>query len=246
MKLTVCGSSSAGNGYLLTDSKGSSLLLEAGVHPDEVYRAMKYDVSGLVAVCASHSHSDHSAYIKYYAERGRKVLALAETLDAHDCGGNDYCKPIEPMHGYKMGDYKILPFAVRHDVPCIGFVIEHPEMGKLLFATDTMMLEYRFDGLNHIMIEANYSDEIVERNIDNGVVRSVMKDRLMTTHLSLENAIGMLKANDLSNVNEIILIHLSDNNSDAAGFMEAVVRATGKPVYIAKKGLEVEVNREVY
>lgn len=145
-----------------------------------------------------------------------------------------------------MGSFKILPFDVHHDVPCVGFVIEHPEMGKLLFATDTMMLEYRFDGLNHIMIEANYSDDILEKNIDNGVVRSVMKDRLMTTHLSLENAIGMLKANDLSNVNEIILIHLSDNNSDVLTFRDAVVRATGKPVYIAKKGLEVEVNREVY
>ena len=246
MKLTVVNSGSSGNSYLLTDSKGSSLLLEAGVHPDEVYRAMNYDVSGLCAVVCSHEHQDHAKYIRHYAERGRKVLALRETLEAAGCNGNNYCKPIEPMHGYKMGAFKILPFDVHHDVPCVGFVIEHPEMGKLLFATDTMMLEYRFDGLNHIMIEANYSDEIVERDIDNGVVRSVMKDRLMTTHLSLENAIGMLKANDLTNVNEIILIHLSDNNSEVGAFHDAVVRATGKPVYVAKKGLEVEVNKEVY
>ncbi len=153
---------------------------------------------------------------------------------------------LKELHGYKIGSFKVFVVPMKHDVPCVGFVIEHPEMGKLLFATDTMMLEYRFDGLNHIMIEANYSDEIVEKNIDNGVVRSVMKDRLMTTHLSLENAIGMLKANDLTNVNEIILIHLSDNNSDVGTFRDAVVRATGKPVYIAKKGLEVEINREVY
>ena len=96
------------------------------------------------------------------------------------------------------------------------------------------------------MIEANYSDEIVEQNIDNGVVRSVMKDCLMTTHLSLENAIGMLKANDLTNVNEIILIHLSNNNSDVGEFRRRVMSATGKPVYIAEKGLVVDVNREVY
>lgn len=150
------------------------------------------------------------------------------------------------MHGYRLGEFKILPFDVHHDVPCIGFVIEHPEMGKLLFATDTMMLEYRFSGLNHILIEANYSDEIIEQNIESGVVRGVMRDRLMTTHLSLENAIGMLKANDLTNVNEIILIHLSNNNSDVGEFRRRVMSATGKPVYVAEKGLEVEVNKDVY
>lgn len=246
MKLIVVNSGSAGNSYLLTDSKGNSLLLEAGVHPDEVYKAMNFDVRGLCGVLCSHIHLDHSRYVPYYAERGRKVFALRETLDAAGCNGNNYCKPIEPMHGYKLGAFKILPFNVHHDVPCIGFVIEHPEMGKMLFATDTMMLEYRFSGLNHIMIEANYSDEIVERNIDNGIVPAVMRDRLMTTHLSLENAIGMLKANDLTNVNEIILIHLSNNNSDVGEFRRRVMSATGKPVYIAEKGLEIEVNREVY
>lgn len=153
---------------------------------------------------------------------------------------------LKELRGYKIKDFKVFVVPMKHDVPCVGFVIEHPEMGKLLFATDTMMLEYRFSGLNHIMIEANYSDEIVEQNIDNGVVRSVMKDRLMTTHLSLENAIGMLKANDLTNVNEIILIHLSNNNSDVGEFRRRVMSATGKPVYIAEKGLVVDVNREVY
>lgn len=246
MKLIVVDSGSAGNSYLLTDSKGNSLLLEAGVHPDEVYKAMNFDVSGLCGVLASHEHKDHAKYIRHYAERGCKVLALRETLDAAGCNGNNYCKPIEPMHGYKLGAFKILPFDVHHDVPCIGFVIEHPEMGKLLFATDTMMLEYKFSGLNHIMIEANYSDEIVSQNIDNGIVPAVMRDRLMTTHLSLENAIGMLKANDLTNVNEIILIHLSNNNSDVGEFRKRVMSATGKPVYIAEKGLEVEVNNDVY
>lgn len=246
MKLIVVNSGSEGNSYLLTDSKGNSLLLEAGVHPDEVYKAMNFDVSGLCGVLATHKHKDHAKYIRHYAEMGRKVLALRETFDAAGCNGNNYCKPIEPMHGYKLGAFKILPFDVYHDVPCVGFVIEHPEMGKLLFATDTMMLEYRFSGLNHIMIEANYSDEIVEQNIDNGVVRSVMKDRLMTTHLSLDNAIGMLKANDLTNVNEIILIHLSNNNSDVGEFRRRVMSATGKPVYVAEKGLVVDVNREVY
>ncbi|EKC78421.1 hypothetical protein LEA_03506, partial [human gut metagenome] len=39
--------------------------------------------------------------------------------------------------------FKVFVLPVVHDVPCVGFVIEHQEMGRLLFITDTMMLEYR-------------------------------------------------------------------------------------------------------
>jgi len=56
MKLIVVDSGSLGNSYLLTDSKGSSLLLEAGVNPDEVYKAMNFNIGGLQGVCVSHSH----------------------------------------------------------------------------------------------------------------------------------------------------------------------------------------------
>lgn len=37
----------------------------------------------------------------------------------------------------------------------------------------------------------------------------------MESHFSLEHAIGMLKANDLTRLEEIHLIHLSSQNSNA-------------------------------
>lgn len=246
MKLHVVGSGSSGNSYLLTDAGGRSLLVEAGVHPDEVGKALRFDVSGLVGVLATHRHKDHAAYVGHYAERGRKVLALQDVFDAAGLSASVNCVAVEPMHGYKLGGFKVLPFEVSHDVPCVGFVIEHPEMGKLLFATDTMMVGYRFGGLNHVMIEANYSDALVDGNVDDGMVHGFMRERLMTTHMSLENAVGMLRANDLSGVNEVILIHLSDSNADAAQFRDRVVSATGKPVYIARKGLVLDLNKDVY
>lgn len=244
MKMTVVGSSSKGNAYLLTASNGETLQLEAGCPVDDVYKAMNFNISGLVGVCVTHEHLDHARYVKQYLDRGRRVLALRDVFDGIE--NRSYCTLIESMHGYAVGRFKILPVRVHHDVPCVGFVIDHPEMGRLLFATDTMMLEYRFDGLNHIMIEANYADEILNENVDAGIVPAILRDRLMTTHMSIGNAINLLRANDLSAVNEIVLIHLSDNNSDADEFRERVVKATGKPVYIASKRLEVEFNKEIY
>jgi phosphoribosyl 1,2-cyclic phosphodiesterase len=37
----------------------------------------------------------------------------------------------------------------------------------------------------------------------------------LNSHFSLEHAIGMLEANDLSKLEEIHLIHLSSNNANA-------------------------------
>lgn len=246
MKLRVVGSGSSGNGYLLTDGAGRSLLLEAGVHPDDVCRAMGFDTVGLVGVLASHAHKDHAAYVGHYAARGRKVLAPQDVFVSAGLpvGGN--CVAVEPMHGYALDAFRVFPFDVTHDVPCVGFVIEHSEMGKLLFATDTMMVKYRFKGLNHVMLEANYSDALLDGNVDGGFVHGAMRSRLMTTHMSLENAVDMLTSNDLSGVNEVVMIHLSDSNADAAKFSGRVAAATGKPVYVARKGLELDLNMEVY
>jgi phosphoribosyl 1,2-cyclic phosphodiesterase len=60
-----------------------------------------------------------------------------------------------------------------------------------------------------------------------------MRRRLLRSHFSLENVLDFLKANDMSKVQEIHLLHLSDNNSDEVLFRRRVQEATGKPVYIA-------------
>ena len=139
-----------------------------------------------------------------------------------------------------------MPLSVVHDVPCVGFIIEHEEMGKLIFITDTMMLEYKLPKLNHIMLEANYADEILQYNIDNGIVPVSMRDRLLHSHMELQTTKEILRANDLSAVNEVILLHLSSNNSDAEQFQREAQEIAGKPVYVAKSGMEINLNKEPY
>jgi phosphoribosyl 1,2-cyclic phosphodiesterase len=60
-----------------------------------------------------------------------------------------------------------------------------------------------------------------------------MRKRLLRSHFSLENVLEFLRANDMSKVQEIYLLHLSDNNSDEAMFKRRVQEVTGKPVYVA-------------
>ena len=108
-----------------------------------------------------------------------------------------------------------------------------PEDEKLLYATDTYYLPYRFAGLTHILIEASFDKKTLDENIKNGIVPAVMKRRLIKSHFSLENVIEFFKANDLSRVQEVWLTHLSDKNSNADLFKKEIQKVVGKPVYIA-------------
>jgi ribonuclease BN (tRNA processing enzyme) len=138
----------------------------------------------------------------------------------------------------------VLPLA--HDVPCVGFIIDHPDMGRLFFATDTMMLEYKIPQVDHIMIEANYSDDVLRYNIENGITPSAMKDRLLHSHMELGTLIDIINDNDLTNVQELILLHLSGDNSDEQVFIREVSKNAGKPIYVAKSGMNINLSKTPY
>jgi len=144
---------------------------------------------------------------------------------------------------YTFGNFKVMPFPACHDVPCIGFLIQHPECGRVMFLTDSFMCEYTFPGLNQVMIECNYSDARLIQAINEGRTKLSQRDRLMTSHLELEGCKGILKANDLSKVSNVVLLHLSDNNSDEEQFVTAIQGLTGKAVYAARPGMTIDFNK---
>ena len=75
--------------------------------------------------------------------------------------------------------------------------------------------------------------DILRENMAAGLVAPELKNRLLKSHMSLETCKEFLKANDLSRVQEIWLIHLSDGNSDSARFKREIQALTGKAVTIA-------------
>lgn len=245
MILRCIGSGSSGNSYILEASDGV-LLIEAGISFAKVKKALRFQLKRVSGCLISHQHKDHSKYMREVIDAGIPTLALKDVFESQGIRDGVFCKEIKPSHGYIVGGFKVFALSVAHDVPCLGFIIDHKEMGRLLFITDTMMVEYKISGLNHIMLEANYADDILEYNIRNGITPAAMRDRLLHSHMELETANGFLRANDLSGVSEIILIHLSGNNSDPEQFTRSVGMAAGKPVYVAKAGFEISLDAEPY
>lgn len=249
--LKCLGSSSSGNGYIL-ETENEALMLECGISMTQVKKSLNWKLSKITACLISHRHQDHSKYLPEVVKTGIRVLALDEVFDrVNDCD-RTFCRAIEPMHGYKVGGFKILAFDLDHanndrsPCPCLGFLIEHEEMGKLLFVTDTMMLRYQFPGVNHIMIEANYEDGILDYNIEQGVTESWQKPRMLASHLEIRQTAKILHRPEYTDVQNIILLHLSSRNSNPDQFREIVQSATGKPVQIARPGLILSLSKEPY
>lgn len=233
MKLTCLGSSSSGNCYLLDDGE-QILIIEAGVSFHEVKEAINYEVSRIVGVLSSHEHKDHRKYLHEYEKAGITCVAGNKYTDSNE---------IELMLS-KVGNFHIAPFRVPHDVPCYGYQIEHKDMGKLIFITDAEYVKYTFPGVNHIMVEANYSQEILDENMNSGVIPKVLRDRIMKSHMSFDTALNMVKANKNPQLRNVILCHLSSRNSDKKRFKEDMQEVVGPccNVTIAKKGIEVDLS----
>lgn len=235
MFLRVLGSGSSGNCYLL-ESADEVLVVEAGLPFADVKEAIDYKTSKIVGVLSSHEHGDHRKYIDDYKDTGIPRL-IGNDVDQYDMN-----KP--QTAPFYFGNFKVVAFDVVHDVPCFGYLIDHPEMGNLLFVTDTEYLKYRFYGINHIMVEANYAQDIIDENVNNGDIPKSLRDRIMKSHTSIETAKGIVKANKNPMLRNVVLLHLSGHNSDGERFRKEVKDIAGDycNVTVARKGTEVDLS----
>jgi hypothetical protein len=69
-----------------------------------------------------------------------------------------------------------------------------------------------------------------------------MKKRLMTTHMELETTKKVLLMQDQATLQTVTILHLSSDNSDEREMVDQLSRATGKRIYVARKGLTIDLN----
>ena len=231
-------SSSEGCAYRLSADGMAPLLIECGLPFKKLQVALDFRVSEIAGCLISHEHADHSRAWRDLSQRGTHVYASSETWAAMDPGETlmlGHHAVLDPRRRYYISSWTVTPFEAVHDCPgTLGFVIEGAG-ARCLYLSDSAYCKYRFEGLTHIFIECNHSTEIARRKARRGDRPPEAYERTVKNHMSLERLVEMLKANDLSEVREIHLLHLSDGNSDERAFKEAVQKATGVPVHVAPK-----------
>lgn len=247
MKLHVLGSSSAGNGYLLDNGK-TALLIEAGVGVKSVCRCLNYDLSRLQGVLISHEHGDHAKHACQLIKRGIHVYTskgTAKNLKDVD-PDSPFLNIVDPYTPFHVGAaFKVMAIRVNHDAAePFGFFIEIRENGdrqNLIFATDTKNFPFEVKEAQTWMIECNYSESILAKNVSKGIIDPIQANRVRASHLSLSSCAKALLKNDLRHTQRIVLLHLSDRNSNAEQFQNTIDALTGRPTYVAEPGLEIEL-----
>lgn len=235
----MLGSSSKGNCYLL-ESGAETLIIEAGIRFADMKKGLGFDLAPVVGCLVTHEHGDHAKAAADAVKAGIDLYATTGTVEALGLSGHRVHR-IKYQMPFKVGSFEVLAFNVDHDaVEPAGFLIRHPDMGTLLFVTDACGIRHQFTELNHVWIECNYSDVILERAT---MMPEAARNRLIKTHMSLERAMDFLEdaGVDANTARTIALLHLSDGNSDARVFRNKIWLQTGIRPVVADAGVAVDV-----
>jgi len=224
MIFTPLASSSAGCLYRLDDGE-SMILIECGLRWARTQELLEHRTPDFVLV--SHHHADHARSAGEYSRRGVPVLCSTECAENLGCE----CQIVAAEIPVRMGGWTIMPFETGSDTPgTLGFLVGRGH-DRLVYATDCSHVRNTFVRPTIMAIEANH-----DRALIGAKATGPHHAHVVQGHMSIDQALALLEANDLSRVREIHLLHLSDEHSDEAEFAARVRRLTGRPTYVAPKG----------
>ena len=229
LDIAIHATGSSGNCYTVSNGK-ATVMLDCGLPYNRIQKLTGFILPD--AVFVTHEHQDHVKAAKDFMKRGVDIYTSAGTAEVENLEGH-LLHIMKNRQSVSIDGIVVSAFETQHDaVEPLGFLLDDGE-DRLLYATDTYYLHYRFPGLTKIMVEANYCNEILTENLRYGKLPKTLERRLRESHFSLENLKKFFLANDLSKVKEIWLIHLSKGNADPVMFKREIEALTGKPVYVA-------------
>lgn len=143
---------------------------------------------------------------------------------------------------YRVGQFIIQAIKVEHSCLDYAYVIDNEHTGRILFITDCVNFPYRVKSVHHLLVEANYSEDIIVDNLCKGYdIRSKNQ-----WHMEIGDAIECIKNTYNPNLNTICLIHLSDAQSNEEEFKKRVYDEIGIMPYILTHDQTIELKREEF
>ena len=228
MRLKCLGSSSAGNCYLLTSGSGETLILDCGIPIKEIKKGLNWNIKDVVGVLCTHKHLDHSKSLDDLKKMSIPVFApYKRNYNKKNYGGfTIYPFPLQTLDGnWTHTD------ANGESCPIFGFLITHPEIGRMLYITDCELIKWRFKDINHILLGVNYDKDLIDRD------NASKANHVFRGHLSIDIAYNFVTANYSDSLQNVIMCHLSSENSDSDSFIEKMKKvAYGANVDVAAAG----------
>lgn len=226
MKITILGSGSRGNA-ILVQSPTTAILVDAGFPPRELERRAAeagLSLTGLDGVVLTHEHGDHAnGAAAVAAEAHCPLAATPGTLRALalDAGDVTTCAL---SHGgsVRVGGFDVAACRVNHDAADpVAVAVSDPGTGvRVGIAYDvgriTVGLTRFLRSLHGLIVEANHDEHLLRTGPYPPRVRARIAGP--TGHLSNRSAGDLLAAVCHSELQTVVLAHLSDrcNRPDLA------------------------------
>lgn len=213
MQIIYSKTSSNGNCSVIESKDGHLLIIDAGIKYKQVDKEIGYRLHKADAILVTHHHNDHTKYLKEF-ENVKEIYLPNECLEFFT--QRNSIKPIEHLSISTPG-FLIMPIEMCHtnndgtECECWGFLIgDKSSRQKMIWATDTQYIGYKFLPLEFYCIEANYFEQDdYEGGLD--YIEKSVEQRRFQAHMSFESAVKFLKMQDLSKCKEIRLLHLSSS-----------------------------------
>jgi phosphoribosyl 1,2-cyclic phosphodiesterase len=178
----------------------------------EIKKGLDWNVKDVVGVLCTHKHLDHSKSVEDFEAMGIPIFAPYISEKPMKIGNGDF--RVQAFDLTTIDGSWTHTNADGSECPCFGFLITHPEMGKMLYITDTELIKWKFKGINHILLGVNYDKDLI------GGDNAGKANHVFRGHLSIDTACDFVKANYSDSLQNVIMCHLSSENADSDSFIE--------------------------
>ena len=193
-------------------------------------------IGRLLFAATDERHIDHVKSLDYFINLGIPCYGNKDVCSIHKgC--------IELPKVLKVDGFKVQNFELVHSVPNNAFIIDTDDGIRILYCTDTKRIPKKVKGVHYAAIECNNDQDTI---IDNAMCDVFTKSR-PENHQSLCECARYLKAIDKSNLQCIVLWHMSMSNIDERKAIDTIKREVGfDNVVVADRGMEIEIQKSEF
>ncbi|HIJ22924.1 MAG: MBL fold metallo-hydrolase [Gammaproteobacteria bacterium] len=232
MRFASIGSGSKGNGTLV-ESGETTLLVDCGFSMKQA--RLRLDKLGrsledLDAILVTHEHSDHLSGVRRIAEKYDIPVWMSAGTAREAERRSGLFSTIRIICGHQrfsIGEIEVNPYHVPHDaVEPLQFTFSSGQhrVGLLTDVGEvTPHIEAQLNGCNALLLECNHDLELLGRGPYPLSLKQRVSGRL--GHLNNQQAAALLEQIDTSQLQHLVVMHLSEQNNSREKALLAVCEA---------------------
>ncbi len=233
MEFAILGSGSRGNGTLVRDAE-TIVLIDCGFSRKETQRRLSLlglDPEQISAIVVTHEHADHVAGVLRNAQACQcPVWATCGTAEAAGLEAAHDLQRFSPHREFQIGSLTLQPYPVPHDArEPAQFVVGNgsKRLGILSDAGSvTSHMREMLDACDGLLLEFNHCPQMLERGPYPPALRARVGGGL--GHLSNQQSGALLRELNRSDLQQLVLTHISQQNNSAERALREAVAALGE------------------